>query len=583
MKMIRQLMGCIREYKKPTILTLVCMVGEVAIEVLIPFITAKLINEVKAGAELGGIVRAGLVLMLMALVSLSCGAAGGFFGSRASAGLARNVRHDVFTRVQSFSFENIDKFSSASLVTRMTTDVSNVQMAFMMCIRIAVRAPLMFLFAVIMAYIMGGALATTFLIIIPVLVIGLLLIARKAMPAFRAVFRKYDRLNESVEENVRAMRVVKGFAREGYEKQKFAAASHDIAKDFTFAERVVALNGPLMQFCVYFNMVFVLFIGSNLIITGGGTTIDVGQLSAMLTYGMQILMSLMMISMIYVMLTMSYESFLRICEVLEEEPAFAAPSSPATDVKDGSIDFENVSFKYSAQAKKFALQGINLHIASGMTVGILGGTGSSKSTLVQLIPRLYDATEGSVKVGGVDVRNYDLDALRGAVSVVLQKNVLFSGTIKDNLRWGNENASDEEMVEACRLAQADDFVRSFPDGYDTHIEQGGTNVSGGQKQRLCIARALLKKPKILILDDSTSAVDTRTDALIREGFRTYIPETTKIIIAQRVASVQDADLILVMNNGRIADMGTHEELLASSAIYREVYESQTNGGDGHEA
>ena len=483
MKMIRHFMGCIREYKKPTVLTLLCMVGEVAIEVLIPFFTANLVNEIKNGAALGGVVRVGLVLILMSLVSLGCGALGGLFGSRASAGFAKNVRHDVFTRVQGFAFENIDKFSSASLVTRMTTDVSNVQMAFMMCIRIAVRAPLMFLFAVIMAYIMGGALATTFLIIIPVLVIGLLLIARKAMPAFRAVFRKYDKLNESVEENVRAMRVVKGFAREGYEKQKFAAASHDIAKDFTFAERVVALNAPLMQFCVYFNMVFVLFIGSNLIITGGGTTIDVGQLSAMLTYGMQILMSLMMISMIYVMLTMSYESFLRICEVLEEEPAFAAPSSPATDVKDGSIDFENVSFKYSAQAKKFALQGINLHIASGMTVGILGGTGSSKSTLVQLIPRLYDATEGSVKVGGVDVRNYDLDALRGAVSVVLQKNVLFSGTIKDNLRWGNEHASDEEMVEACRLAQADEFVRSFPDGYDTYIEQGGTNVSGGQKQR----------------------------------------------------------------------------------------------------
>ena len=583
MKMIRQLMGCIREYKKPTILTLVCMVGEVAIEVLIPFITAKLINEVKAGAALDGIVRAGLVLMLMALVSLSCGAAGGFFGSRASAGFARNVRHDVFTRVQSFSFENIDKFSSASLVTRMTTDVSNVQMAFMMCIRIAVRAPLMFLFAIIMAYIMGGALATTFVIVIPLLVVGLLFIARKAMPAFRSVFRKYDRLNESVEENVRAMRVVKGFAREGYEKEKFAAASGDIAKDFTYAERVVALSGPLMQFCVYFNMVFVLYVGSKLIITSGGTTIDVGQLSAMLTYGMQILMSLMMISMIYVMLTMSYESFVRICEVLQEQPALADPAAPVYEVKDGSIDFENVSFKYSAAAEKFALQGIDLHIAPGQTVGILGGTGSSKSTLVQLIPRLYDATEGSVKVGGVDVRNYDLDVLRGAVSVVLQKNVLFSGTIKDNLRWGNENASDEEMVEACRLAQADDFVRSFPDGYDTHIEQGGTNVSGGQKQRLCIARALLKKPKILILDDSTSAVDTRTDALIREGFRTYIPETTKIIIAQRVASVQDADLILVMNNGRIADMGTHEELLASSAIYREVYESQTNGGDGHEA
>ena len=370
--------------------------------------------------------------------------------------------HDVFTRVQSFAFENIDKFSSASLVTRMTTDINNVQMSFMMCIRIAVRAPLMFLFAVIMAYIMGGALATTFLIIIPVLVIGLLLIARKAMPAFRAVFRKYDKLNESVEENVRAMRVVKGFAREGYEKQKFAAASHDIAKDFTFAERVVALNAPLMQFCVYFNLIFVLFVGSRIIITNGGTTIDVGQLSAMLTYGMQILMSLMMISMIYVMMTMSYESFVRICEVLEEEPALTDPASPAMDVKDGSIDFENVSFKYSAQAKKFALQDINLHIDSGMTVGILGGTGSSKSTLVQLIPRLYDVSEGCVKVGGRDVREYDLEALRGAVSVVLQKNVLFSGTVKDNLRWGNENATDDEMIEACRLAQADEFVRSFP-------------------------------------------------------------------------------------------------------------------------
>ena len=579
MNMIRQLMGCIREYKKPTILTLVCMVGEVAIEVLIPFFTANLINEVKAGAELGGIVRVGLVLILMALVSLGCGAAGGLFGSRASAGFAKNVRHDVFTRVQSFAFENIDKFSSASLVTRMTTDVNNVQMAFMMCIRIAVRAPLMFLFAIIMAYIMGGALATTFVIVIPLLVVGLLLIARKAMPAFRAVFRKYDRLNESVEENVRAMRVVKGFAREEYEKKKFAAASGDIAKDFTYAERVVALSGPLMQFCVYFNMVFVLYVGSKLIITGGGTSIDVGQLSAMLTYGMQILMSLMMISMIYVMLTMSYESFVRICEVLQEQPALTDPAAPVCEVKDGSVDFENVSFKYSAQAKKFALQGIDLHIRSGQTVGILGGTGSSKSTLVQLIPRLYDVTEGSVKVGGVDVREYDLDALRSAVSMVLQKNELFSGSIKENLRWGNENATDAELEDACRLAQADDFIRSFPDGYDTHIEQGGTNVSGGQKQRLCIARALLKKPKILILDDSTSAVDTRTDALIREGFKSYIPETTKIIIAQRVASVQDADLILVMDGGAIAASGTHEELLKTSEIYREVYESQTNGGD----
>ena len=583
MKMIRQFTGCIREFKRPTVFTLLCMVGEVAIEVLIPFYTADLINEVKAGAALDGIVRAGLILVLMALVSLGCGAAGGYFGSRASAGFARNVRHDVFTRVQDFSFENIDRFSTASLVTRMTTDVNNVQMAFMMCIRIAVRAPLMFLFAIVMAYIMGGVLAMTFVIVIPLLVAGLLLVARKAMPAFRAVFRKYDRLNESVEENVRAMRVVKGFAREGYEKQKFAAASSDIAKDFTYAERVVALTNPLMQFCVYFNMIFVLFVGSKLIITNGGTTIDVGQLSAMLTYGMQILMSLMMISMIYVMLTMSYESFVRICEVLQERPALTSPENPRTEVKDGSIDFENVSFKYSAQAKKFALQDINLHIRSGMTVGILGGTGSSKSTLVQLIPRLYDVTEGCVKVSGADVRSYDLEALRGAVSVVLQKNVLFSGTIRDNLRWGNENATDAEMEEACRLAQADEFIRAFPNGYDTYIEQGGTNVSGGQKQRLCIARALLKKPKILILDDSTSAVDTRTDALIRAGFRAYIPETTKIIIAQRVASVEDADLILVMDNGRIADAGTHEQLMVSSPIYREVYESQTNGGEQDEA
>ena len=583
MKMIRQFTGCIREFKRPTVFTLLCMVGEVAIEVLIPFYTADLINEVKAGAALDGIVRAGLILVLMALVSLGCGAAGGYFGSRASAGFARNVRHDVFTRVQDFSFENIDRFSTASLVTRMTTDVNNVQMAFMMCIRIAVRAPLMFLFAIVMAYIMGGVLAMTFVIVIPLLVAGLLLVARKAMPAFRAVFRKYDRLNESVEENVRAMRVVKGFAREGYEKQKFAAASSDIAKDFTYAERVVALTNPLMQFCVYFNMIFVLFVGSKLIITNGGTTIDVGQLSAMLTYGMQILMSLMMISMIYVMLTMSYESFVRICEVLQERPALTSPENPRTEVKDGSIDFENVSFKYSAQAKKFALQDINLHIRSGMTVGILGGTGSSKSTLVQLIPRLYDVTEGCVKVGGADVRSYDLEALRGAVSVVLQKNVLFSGTIRDNLRWGNENATDAEMEEACRLAQADEFIRAFPNGYDTYIEQGGTNVSGGQKQRLCIARALLKKPKILILDDSTSAVDIRTDALIRAGFRAYIPETTKIIIAQRVASVEDADLILVMDNGRIADAGTHEQLMVSSPIYREVYESQTNGGEQDEA
>ena len=577
--MIRQLTKCIREYKAPTIWTLVLILAEVAIDVIIPFETANLINEVKAGAELGGIVRVGLVLVLLAMISLVCGGAAGFTGSKAASGFAKNVRHDLFTKVQGFSFENIDKFSSASLVTRMTTDIQNVQMAYMMCIRIAVRAPLMMIFSIIMAFIMGGRLALTFVVIVPVLVVGLFFIAREAMPAFRAVFRKYDKLNESVEENVRAMRVVKGFARESYETKKFTAASDNIRDDFTHAERVVALNSPLMQLCVYFNMVFVLFVGSKLIITNGGTTIDVGQLSAMLTYGIQVLMSLMMVSMIYVMLTMSAESVKRICEVLSEESALTDPAAPVTTVADGSVDFDGVSFKYSAGAEKYALRDIDLHIASGQTVGILGGTGSSKSTLVQLIPRLYDVTEGSVKVGGVDVREYDLDALRSAVSMVLQKNELFSGSIKENLRWGNENATDAELEEACRLAQADDFIRSFPDGYDTHIEQGGTNVSGGQKQRLCIARALLKKPKILILDDSTSAVDTRTDALIREGFKSYIPETTKIIIAQRVASVQDADLILVMDGGAIAASGTHEELLKTSEIYREVYESQTNGGD----
>lgn len=576
--MIKTLAKSIREYKKPTILTLIFIIGEVFIEVLIPFLTADLVNQIKAGAEMRLVVKAGLILVLMAIISLACGGIAGFTCSRASAGFAKNLRGDIFRRVQDFSFENIDKFSTASLVTRMTTDISNVQMSFMMVIRTAVRAPLMFLFAIVMAYIMGGSLATTFVIVIPVLVVGLLLVARKAMPAFRAVFRKYDRMNESIEENVRAMRVVKGFAREEYEKKKFGAASYDICKDFTYAERLVALNSPLMQICLYFNMVFILLVGSKLIITSGGQTIDVGQISAMLTYGMQILMSLMMISMIYVMLTMSAESMKRICEVLSEESSLHAPENPVTEVPDGSIDFENVSFKYSKSAKKYALSDINLHIKPGMTIGILGGTGASKSTLIQLIPRLYDATEGVVRVGGIDVREYDLDTLRSAVAVVLQKNLLFSGTIRENLRWGDPDADDEALTEACRLAQADDFVRSFPDGYDTYIEQGGTNVSGGQKQRLCIARALLKKPKILILDDSTSAVDTKTDALIRAGFKAYIPETTKIIIAQRVASVEDADLILVMDNGRISAMGTHSELMAGNGLYREIYDQQTRGG-----
>ena len=580
--MIKRLAGCVREYKKPTILTPVCIVGEAFIETFIPFITAKLVNLIKYNAPMEQVVRIGLFLVLMACLSLCCGGIAGATCAKASTGFARNLRHDMFERVQIFSFENIDRFSSASLVTRMTTDVSNVQMSFMMIIRMAIRCPLMFIFCIVMAFIMGGKLALTFVVVVPVLIFGLLMIARKAMPAFRAVFRKYDRLNESIEENVRAMRVVKGFAREDYEKQKFGAASEDICGDFTHAERIVALNSPLMQLCVYFNMVFIMIVGSKLVITSGGQTIDVGQMSAMLTYGFQILMSLMMISMIYVMLTMSAESAKRICEVLAEEPALSNPENPVTEVKDGSVDFDGVSFKYSAKAKKFALRDIDLHIAAGMTVGILGGTGSSKTTLIQLISRLYDTTEGSVRVGGVDVRDYDMETLRNSVAVVLQKNLLFSGTIKDNLRWGNPDATDEELVAACKLAQADDFVRSFPDSYDTWIEQGGTNVSGGQKQRLCIARALLKKPKVLILDDSTSAVDTRTDALIRAGFKAYIPETTKIIIAQRVASVQDADMIIVMDNGRIAATGTHDELLRSSEIYREVCQQQANGGDNDE-
>ncbi len=582
MRDFRSLLPSVREFRRPAILTIVLIVLEVLIEVFIPFLTADMVNAIKDGAPLAGVVKTGLFLVVLAVLSLSCGASAGYTGSKASSGFARNLRHDVYCRVQDFSFENIDRFSTASLVTRMTTDIGNVQMAFMMVIRIAIRAPLMFLFAIIMAYIMGGALATTFLVLVPVLVVGLVAITRRAMPAFRAVFRKYDKLNESIEENVRAMRVVKGFAREEYEKQKFGAASRDICRDFTYAERLVALNSPLMQLCLYLNMIFVLLVGSKLIISNRGTTIDVGQLSAMLTYGFQILMSLMMISMIYVMLTISAESIKRLAEVMREQPTLSNPAEPLREVADGSIDFEDVSFKYSKDAQNYALSDVDLHIPSGATVGILGGTGSSKSTLVQLIPRLYDVSEGCVRVGGRDVRDYDLDTLRNNVAVVLQKNLLFSGTIRDNLRWGDPNATDEEMEAACRLAQADEFIRSFPDGYDTKIEQGGSNVSGGQKQRLCIARALLKKPKILILDDSTSAVDTHTDALIRAGFRAYIPETTKIIIAQRVASVQDADLILIMENGRIAASGTHEELLASNAIYRETWQQQNKGGERDE-
>lgn len=580
--MLKQLAKCIREYKKPTFITLFFIILEVVIEVFIPFTTANLVNAIKAGAEMSYVVKNGVFLAILACLSLSCGAIAGFSCSKASAGFAKNLRHDMFEKIQGFSFENIDKFSSSSLVTRMTTDVSHVQMSYMMIIRTAIRAPLMLIFSITMAYIMGGSLAGTFVVVIPVLVIGLLTVARFAMPAFRRVFKKYDRLNESIEENVRAMRVVKGFSREEYEKKKFMTASDEIRADFTKAERTVALNTPIMQFCLYFNMIFVLLVGSRLTIVGKGQIIDIGQISAMLTYGVQVLMSLMMLSMIYVMLTMSIESMKRICEVLSEESSLKNPENPVCEIKDGSIEFKNVSFKYSKEAEKFALSNINLAIESGMTVGVIGGTGSSKTTLVSLVARLYDATEGAVLVGGRDVREYDLEALRSSVAMVLQKNLLFSGTIRENLLWGNKEAAQDEIEEACKLSQAHDFIVSFPDGYETKIEQGGTNVSGGQKQRLCIARALLRKPKILVLDDSTSAVDTRTDALIREGFKKYIPETTKIIIAQRISSVQDADMIIVMDNGKISAVGKHDTLISESEIYKEVYYQQIGGGEQNE-
>ncbi len=580
--MIKTLAKSIRENKLPSILTLVFIMGEVLIEAFIPRITAGLVNNIETGAHMSEVLKSGLLLIALALVSLGCGSIAALTCAKASAGFARNLRHDMFERIQSFSFSNIDKFSSTSLVTRLTTDVTHVQMSYMMIIRTAIRSPMLLVFSVIMAYTMGGALATSFVVVIPVLICGLFIVSQKAMPAFKRVFKKYDKLNESIEENVRGMRVVKGFSRENYEKQKFSNAADGITNDFTKAERIVALNTPIMQFCMYFNTVVILLLGSYLVISSSGAKVNMGHISAMLTYGVQILMSLMMLSMIYVMITISLESMKRICEVLKEEPNLKNPENPVLNVKNGDIEFNNVNFKYNQNAKKFALENINVSIKSGMTVGIIGGTGSSKTSLVQLIPRLYDTTEGAVLVGGVDVRDYDIKTLRDNVAMVLQKNELFSGTIKDNLRWGNENATDEEIIAACKLAQADEFVNTFADGYDTYIEQGGTNVSGGQKQRLCIARALLKKPKILILDDSTSAVDTKTDALIRKGFKDFIPETTKIIIAQRIASVEDADLIIVLDNGKIDSMGKHSELLTTSNIYREVYEQQTSGGDSDE-
>lgn len=572
--MIKTLAKSIREYKKPSILAPVFVTGEVIMECIIPFVIANLVNEIKAGISMSKLLSYGGLLVVMAGLSLAFGALAGAACSTASCGFARNLRKDMFYKIQGYSFENIDKFSVSSLVTRLTTDITNVQMAYMMIIRTAVRSPLMLIFSFIMGFVMGGKMAWIFLVIIPFLGVGLFFIIRKTMPLFRRVFRKYDALNASIQENIRGMRVVKAYVREDYEKKKFNYAAEELQKDFTHAERIMALNNPLMQFCTYIIMIFVMSFGSYTVITTQGLDLDVGQMSSMLTYGFQILMSLMMLSMIFVMITMSLESAERIVEVLSEESTLQNPENPVMEVKDGSIDFNHVNFKYSKAASRMALSDIDLHIKSGEIIGVLGGTGSSKTTLIQLIPRLCDVTEGSVQVGGVDVRNYDLETLRNQVAVVLQKNELFSGTIKENLRWGNPNATDEELEEACRLSQADEFIQQFPMKYDTHIEQGGSNVSGGQKQRLCIARALLKKPKILILDDSTSAVDTRTDALIRAGFREFIPETTKIIIAQRVASVQDADRILLMNNGAIEAIGSHEELMENSPVYREIYTSQ---------
>ena len=576
--MIKVLSKSIREYKKASILTPLLVSMEVVMECTIPFIIAQLVNQIKAGCEMGVILRYGGILVVMAGLSLTFGALAGSTCATASCGLARNLRKDMFYAIQTYSFENIDGFLASSLVTRMTTDVTNVQNAYMMLIRTAIRAPLMLVFAFVMAFVMGGKMAWIFLFVVPILAVGLSAIIAKTMPLFRRVFKKYDALNASIQENVKAMRVVKSFVREDYESEKFGRAAEDVCADFTRAERILALNAPLMQFCLYTVMVFTLSFGSYTIVTTRALELDVGQLSALLTYSFMMLNALMMLSMVFVMITMAGESGKRIAEVLEEKSTLSNPEKPVFQVADGSIDFDHVSFKYSEKAERMALSDIDLHIRSGETIGIIGGTGSSKSTLVQLIPRLYDVTEGTVRVGGVDVRGYDIETLRNQVAVVLQKNVLFSGSIKENLRWGNKDATDEEMVHACKLAHADEFISQFPDGYDTHIEQGGANVSGGQKQRLRIASALLKKPKILILDDSTSAVDTRTDALIRKAMREYIPETTKIIIAQRTASVEDADRIIVMDGG-VHGVGTHRQLLEGDEIYREIYLSQNKAGD----
>ena len=582
-QIIRVLSRSIRENKRNSIIAPVFVAGEVVIECVIPFITSQLINEMNLGCDVATIARYGVVLAILAIVSLGCGTIAGIACSIASTGFARNLRHDMFESIQRFSFSNIDRFSTNSLVTRLTTDTQNVQMAYMQIIRSAVRSPMMIVFAATMAFITGGPMAIMYVIVSFFLGFGLIGIARIVMPIFRRIFKKYDALNESVEENVSGIRVVKSFVRESYEKKKFERASGEVFQDFWGAERILAWNQPLMTFAVDIIYTFVIFFGSRAIVSSAGQAMNVGQMSALITYGFSMLMSLNMLSMIFVMITMAEESSRRICEVLLEEPDLTNPENPVMEVADGSVDFDNVSFAYHPETGRYALRDIDLHIKSGEVVGVIGGTGSSKSSLIQLISRLYDATQGAVRVGGVDVRDYDMDVLRNEVAVVLQRNVLFSGTIKDNLRWGKEDATDEEIVEACKLAQADEFIQTFPDGYDTYIEQGGTNVSGGQKQRLCIARALLKHPKILILDDSTSAVDTKTDKLIRAGFKSYIPETTKIIIAQRTGSVEDADHIVVMDDGKISAVGTHEELLHTSEIYREVYLTQNKASHDENA
>ena len=579
--MIRKLLRSVREYKTSSLLAPLFVTCEVILEVIIPMLMANLIDFGIEAGNMQYILKMGLALIICCIVSLTFGALSGKYAAVASAGFAKNLREDMYNKVQEYSFSNIDKFSTASIVTRLTTDITNIQNAYMMSIRVAVRCPIMLIFALFMAFQINSHLAPIFVIAIPILAVGLVIIISNAKRIFERVFRTYDKLNNVVQENLHGIRVVKSFVREDHETEKFCSVSKEIYQDFSKAEKILAFNAPLMQFCAYGCMLLISWLGAKLIVASGNNPavgMTTGDLTSMFSYTMQILMSLMMFSMVFVMITISYASMERAEEILDEKSDLHNPENPVYEVKDGSIEFDHVNFAYGKNADKLCLDNVNLKIPSGATVGIIGGTGSSKSTLVQLIPRLYDATEGAVKVGGRDVREYDIESLREEVAMVLQKNVLFSGTIKDNLRWGKEDATDEEMRHVCQLAQADEFIQTFPDGYDTYIEQGGTNVSGGQKQRLCIARALLKKPKILILDDSTSAVDTKTDALIRMAFRKEIPNTTKIIIAQRISSVEDADLILVLDDGKINGMGTHEELLAHNEIYREVYESQQKGG-----